>query len=376
MTEKIILEENTKYSKKQIQKAGELLLDETIGQDSSEYNQSMEVLSYWRSAHAPALESVTNLLTRECSKHDASALIAKRLKRTPSIISKLRRYDEMKLRNMQDIGGCRAVLKNQKNLQRVYRELNKGGEIKHKNYIKEPKSDGYRGIHIIYPVPTSSTQFKIEIQLRTRSQHAWATAVEIVDLFTNQNLKSDNGRDEWKEFFKAASVEIENLENGIPPSPGENLKTFITLLRKMKVKERFESFSSLVDKIESPDTSYSGEYNLLSLTTKSKHIKITPFKPHQFIEATNEYLKLEKKTRKSPSDIVALISVSSLHNLKEAYPNYFADSKHFIELVQSAERYGDYFYPNSFLYRALAMAGFGKVGSIKELDLTPRPRKI
>ena len=374
MTENTSLAVRPTYSKKQIQKAGEFLLNQSAGQDTDEYNQSMEILSYWRSAHAPALESVTNMLTRECKKHDASALVAKRLKRTPSIIAKLRRYDEMKLRNMQDIGGCRAVLKTPKSLQRVYRELNKGGEIKYKNYIKDPKPDGYRGIHIVYPVKTAETQFRIEIQLRTRSQHAWATAVEIVDLFTNQNLKSDNGKDEWKDFFKAASVEIAKLESGTLPSASDNLETFMTLLRKMKVKEKFEKFSSLVDQIDSPDTSYSGEYSLLSLTKKSKHITIKQFKPHQFFEATTEYLKLEKKTRKSPSDIVALISVSSLHNLKEAYPNYFADSKHFIDLVLEIERYGDYYYPTGFLYRMLAIAGFGKVDSIKALNgpLTPQ----
>lgn len=368
MTENTSQEKPSHYSKKQIQKAGELLLNEDTSSELNEYNQSMEILSYWRSAHAPALESTTNMLTRECAKHDPDALIAKRLKRTPSIIKKLRRFNEMKLRNMQDIGGCRAVLKNLKTLQRVYREINKGGELKHKNYIRQPKPDGYRGIHVIYPTTTSKTQFKIEIQLRTKAQHAWSTAVEIVDLFTNQNLKSSKGKDEWKEFFKAASIEIEKIENGKNPTPCDNLETFTTLLREMNVQRKFEKFSSLVDQIDSPDESYSGEYNLLSLTKDSKHIEIKKFKSAQFIEATNEYLKLEKKTRKSNTDIVALISVSSLHNLKEAYPNYFADSRHFLELVKNIERYGDIYYPKSIIYKILSMAGFGEIDKSKALE--------
>lgn len=366
MTEKTAQEETASYSKKQIQKAGELLLNETP--EPNEYNQSMEILSYWRSAHAPALESTTNMLIRECAKHDPDVLIAKRLKRTPSIIKKLHRFNEMKLRNMQDIGGCRAVTKNLKTLQRIYREINKGGELKHKNYIRQPKPDGYRGIHIIYPVTTAKTQFKIEIQLRTKAQHAWSTAVEIVDLFTNQNLKSSKGKAEWTEFFKAASIEIEKYEIGKTPEACDNLKTFTTLFREMDVQRKFEQFSNLVDRIDSPDESYLGEYNLLFLTKDAKHIEIKKFKSSQFIEATNEYLKLEKKTRKSNSDIVALISVNSLHNLKEAYPNYFADSRHFLELVKHIERYGDIHYPKGLIYKLLSKAGFGELDKSKALD--------
>jgi ppGpp synthetase/RelA/SpoT-type nucleotidyltranferase len=36
----------------------------------------------------------------------------------------------------------------------------------------------------------------IEIQLRTSLQHAWATAVETVDAFTNENLKFGAGSDD------------------------------------------------------------------------------------------------------------------------------------------------------------------------------------
>ena len=41
----------------------------------------------------------------------------------------------------------------------------------------------------------------IEIQLRTSLQHAWATVVETVDAFTNENLKFGAGSDDWKRFF-------------------------------------------------------------------------------------------------------------------------------------------------------------------------------
>lgn len=345
-----------KFSKKQIQRAGEIL----ISDESDKYNESMEVLSYWRSAHAPALESTVKALTLACHKHDPDALIASRLKRAPSIIEKLRRFNDMKLRNMQDIGGCRAVIRNTKTLQKIYREINKGGRLNNKNYIESPKDDGYRGIHIVYPVETSTNTFKIEIQLRTKAQHAWSTAVEIVDLFTNQDLKSNKGRGEWKEFFISASSEIEKLEKGVPPSDNENLRTFMSLTRNMKVKENFLKFSELVDKINSPDSFFAGEYNLITLTKKNQKIEIKTFKSNEFIKAAEEYLQIEKKQRKNSDSISALVSLNSLHNLKEAYPNYFADSKYFIYLISTIEAYGEIFYPRNYFARLLSMAGFGK----------------
>ena len=45
-----------------------------------------------------------------------NAFFAKRLKRSNSIIAKLERFDDMRLKTMQDIGGCRAILVNEKKL--------------------------------------------------------------------------------------------------------------------------------------------------------------------------------------------------------------------------------------------------------------------
>ncbi|MBH3440442.1 RelA/SpoT domain-containing protein [Pseudomonas luteola] len=349
-----------RYSKKQVEKAGDILIG-SLDIDSEEYNQSMNVLSYWRTAHAPALEITTAMLKRVCEKHDTEALIAKRLKRTPSIISKLRRHEGMKLRNMQDIGGCRAVIKNTKTLHRIYKEINRGGELHYKNYISSPKDDGYRGIHIVCPVNIDQTSYKIEIQLRSRTQHAWSTAVEIVDLFTNQNLKSNDGKYQWKEFFKATSIELEKLESGTELFSCENLKSFITLYRSMKIKEKFEEFSKLINELHpTMHLAQAGGYNLLVLRRDTKELQITHFTEKQLNIATANYLTLEKEVKKKRT-VAALISVDSAHNLQQAYPNYFADSQHFISLLQRIELAADALYPKNVFYRILAAAGFGKV---------------
>ena len=76
------------------------------------------------------------------------------------------------------------------------------GRIKYKDYIEKPKEDGYRGYHLMGSFSASDGDNKtIEIQLRTKLQHYWATALEIVDLFTGQALKSNQGDDKWQQFF-------------------------------------------------------------------------------------------------------------------------------------------------------------------------------
>jgi hypothetical protein len=50
-----------------------------------------------------------------------------------------------------------------------------------------------------------------------------------------------------------------------------------------------------------------------------------------------EYLKQEKKAVENTKYVVALVSSQSIDNLKEAYPNYFADSALFIHHLREVE---------------------------------------
>lgn len=198
------------YSGKQVIKAGEtLLLSNLSDTDPDLFSRSMDVLSFWRFSFEDALDTAFSILVRETLPHDSDAIFAKRLKRHPSIVSKLKRFDTMKLKNMQDIGGCRVILKDEKKLRKVVRSLkllpefqNKNGKYKYKDYIKTPKKDGYRGYHLIGRfIDSQGKEKSIEIQLRTKIQHSWATALEIVDLFTGQALKSSIGEEKWKDFL-------------------------------------------------------------------------------------------------------------------------------------------------------------------------------
>ena len=188
------------HSKNKINKAGNKLSDRDPGKN--DISEAMDLLSYWRHCHEAPLEKAFGRLQRVAEKIDRDAIFAKRLKRTASITLKLQRSDgKMQLSRMQDIGGCRAIISTEKKLRKIVRELKKNlnlksteGIVRITDYIDSPKNDGYRSVHIVSKFPDGiNAQRNIEIQVRTRIQHYWATAVEIVDLFTGQALKSNQG---------------------------------------------------------------------------------------------------------------------------------------------------------------------------------------
>lgn len=51
--------------------------------------------------------------------------------------------------------------------------------------------------------------------------------------------------------------------------------------------------------------------------------------------AASAYAAMEPETSSADIDVV-LVSVSSINNLRSAYPNYFLDTTRFVSLLQSA----------------------------------------
>src|ERR1035437_8570998 len=199
-----------KYSGEQINAAGIQFIRKDLIDDENAYAAVLDVLSYWRSEHEVPLKNALETVQKVALLKDRKAIFAKRLKRSVSIGKKLNRWSTMKLRTMQDIGGGRAIVSNRKKLYQIFRELKslkgfkwKDGKHRVKDYIESPKEDGYRSVHIIGTFKgETAVHRRIEIQLRTYIQHYWATALEIVELFTHQALKSNQGDIQWLNFFK------------------------------------------------------------------------------------------------------------------------------------------------------------------------------
>lgn len=63
------------------------------------------------------------------------------------------------------------------------------------DYIDNPKESGYRSVHLVYKyhsdtIETYNKNMLIELKFRIYRQHIWATALEIIGLFTKKIFKS------------------------------------------------------------------------------------------------------------------------------------------------------------------------------------------
>ena len=206
-----------KISKAELFKAGEILRDEYNLFSSTKWDDAYDLLGKWRAMHAYPLNTFQASIRSTLKKLslDKKAVVAQRLKRLHSISLKLARLPNMRLERMQDIGGIRIILPSINDVYRVHDALKKS-KWKHrlrreKDYISEPRESGYRSVHMIYEnnnmqAPPEFQGLHVEIQIRTKLQHVWATTVETIGTFIEHSLKSSQGPQEWLDYLALASA--------------------------------------------------------------------------------------------------------------------------------------------------------------------------
>lgn len=336
------------YRRDQVNHASRVLVDPWLFNEQ-ESEQAFEIISNWRSSHSFPLNTFKIGLLKKAMQVDDNGIVAQRLKRLSSIALKLHRFPEMKLSQMQDIAGCRAIVSS---VAQVYKlvELYKTSDIKHflvhqDEYIERPKESGYRGIHLIYRYysdkkPTYN-DLKVEVQIRSTLQHAWATAVETVGTFIRHALKSSQGDEKWLRFFALMSTFIAIRERCaiVPNTPSfrADLKDELReIARELDVGNRLGMYA---DALQVPEevVAPNAKYFLLELDASAHHIKITGYRSTELEKASSDYLTVERQAISAPGirDAV-LVSVDSLAAVKRAYPNYFLDTHRFIRLVRDA----------------------------------------
>ncbi|MDQ3107660.1 MAG: RelA/SpoT domain-containing protein [Actinomycetota bacterium] len=210
-----------KYSKTQVNRAGDLLraawtTDDWHGLDMRDVLDAADLAYHFRSCHNYPLTKVTMGIRSMVSHESSRVIVGQRFKRFPSIINKLVRYPDMSLSRMQDIGGCRAIVNNGYEVQKVLRRIRKNWkppDNRVRDYVKTPAPSGYRGVHVI----VERDERMVEVQLRTPLQHEWAIAVERMGARTGFDLKSGVGPSEVLDFFAVASEGMEIEESGGAP---------------------------------------------------------------------------------------------------------------------------------------------------------------
>jgi len=321
------------FSRKKIKKAGRNLVCADI--ESKEYIDSLPIFHNWRSAHAFPMQIMLDLLRKNSIRIDKNAIAVQRLKRVPSILDKLIRETGMSLGRMEDIAGCRVVVSNVKNVKLIHGSLQKSRtkNILHRerDYISSPKKSGYRGIHLIYKYSGSKEKFNgmaVELQIRSKIQHSWATAVEVVGAYTKQALKASSGESIWLDFFKYVSVDFSKLENCPKDSRYDGVDSFNEMDKCVGYLNLFERLSAfkVATKALTQNKEKGAGYFIVRLDLEKRIVSYSRFGKRQLDEATSFYDEQERIYEENKSMDVVMVSAGSVRDLKRAYPNYFSDT--------------------------------------------------
>ena len=339
------------YSRGAVERAGEFLRASGRA-DALSLESVNDVINNWRSSHSFPLNTLQMGLREKAKFIDGSAIVAQRLKRVHSIIQKLQRFPKMKLSRMQDIGGARAVVQTIGHVDALHQLYGttraRHGLANEKDYIRHPKRTGYRGVHLVYRYHSDRNDayndLQIELQLRTRTQHAWATAVETVGTFLGESLKSSQGPGQWLRFFELIGSGFATREGGplgenVPDDPNELIEEIRAAAQDLEVKDTLTTFRTAL-RIVRQVKGHNFKYFLLVLQPKERgptlaagtgkgerEMRIMAF--HELRRATDRYLHEEQRLANTSGDVV-LVSSDSLASLERAFPNYFADSSRFL----------------------------------------------
>ncbi len=183
---------------------------------SPEVDRALDVLLDFRAAHEYPLVKANMGLRSVVRSTGCKVEVSQRLKRSRTILDKLAREPTMQLANMQDIGGCRAVLASVAEVRAVEHRLAKNRHPrKVYDYIFSPRPSGYRAVHVVVTYEDQIHVSRlIEVQLRTTTMHEWAIAVERLSGRLGQDLKSDRGPKEVLDLLVAISKAMAIEESG------------------------------------------------------------------------------------------------------------------------------------------------------------------
>ena len=338
------------YSPEEVDEAGHTLVlsgyanpDAPSEVSESERLHAVDVVSQWRASHARPLNTFRMNLRRRVGNR---GVVAQRLKRLPSIVAKLERLPRIRLSDMQDIGGCRAIVASADDAFTLAADLGASRMrhelVRYQNYIDNPRATGYRGLHLIYAYNSDRTRdwqgLQIEIQIRSQLQHQWATAVETVGTFLGDALKSNVGDTTWLRFFALMSSVFALREGAplVPNTPSEESEIVEELRlcnEALQISERISAFEGVTAQVEAL-RDRRVRIAVLELNLVTQLVRGYGYLSTELEEAAETYRHLEERSREDPNVDVVLVSTDSLNALRQAYPNYFADIREFRNVVR------------------------------------------
>ena len=319
-------------SKARVNKAGENI------RSNKSTEEDLYVIDAWRAAHRSVLNTFQAILRKRTK--GTEIVVAQRHKRRLTIYDKLKRFPEMQLARMDDVAGCRLIFDSINELYSFRSSLHNAhfrhklrNEIDKYDYIKQPKKTGYRGSHDVYEYDVNSLTGRmlkglvVEIQYRTKIQHAWATTVEVIGFITESQPKFQKGD---KRYEKAMVFASEILARAY-----ENHKGALFEIDDKTVVEEFLKYDNELNLLQTlrglniSDLSSDQNRNTILIFSKSGELKVLTFRDTP--EALRMLFKLEKE---SPDKDIVLVKADSSDDVRLAFKNYFSDSKDFVNLVE------------------------------------------
>lgn len=329
---------NVGFSKGDVRRAGLLLRDRhhTV---TDELLQAFRVAHEWRASHLAPMRSVRQSLSAKAKAHDPVAVSAGRLKRMKSVRKKLKR-EPADLTELQDLGGCRAVLPTLDACRSLAIDLIGTSPHKvqrEKDYITKPRPSGYRSHHVVLKFqsadPAQHGRF-IEVQLRTQLQHAWATALEAVGLVRGEDLKAGEGNADWLRFFALMSGEIARREacpvpDGIADDDCDRRREIRELAKALKAIDTLDSYRRAIQATTSFSSPGRGGMFIIKYDPNSQSVEIdrsasTPSESYRHVEETSQGVES------------VLVEVDRAADLRAAYPNYYLDVDDFLSVTRDA----------------------------------------
>jgi len=331
------------YSRTQVVKAGEALCKPMpwVEERADEYRAIFKIAYDWRSTHAYPMRKFRQDLRNRIKGLKRRGVTAARLKRMKSIRKKLERLNTT-LAQIQDIGGCRAIVDTQETLDLLvaqYRSQIGSQKLRtDRSYIEEPRSSGYRSHHLVFdfePMTSDEEPFRgrrIEIQLRSRIQHSWATAVEAIGLHRNEDLKASEGDADWLRFFQLVSAEFASFEKtgAVPNSPNQRSARVAEIKKldnKLQAVRRLDTLNQSFKFVEKSGPRFA-PYFLVQFNSSTKTMEIMGY---DRLARVSEQYGYEETNNMNLNTVV--VEVDTINDLKEAYPNYFLDVRLFTENV-------------------------------------------
>lgn len=188
------------FTKSQIDRLGDRLRKRDISE------ADLRLLDNYRRSFAKASEHVFAQIRDRLGLEPTG----RPAKSTTSISDKLRRQS-IRLSQIQDIAGCRVIVPDIFAQDEVVEKLQELFERRTVDDRRERPSHGYRAVHVI----VDSGGKLIEIQVRTKLQHAWAELSEKLSDVVDSAIKYGGGNEEVVSLLANMSEATMNVEIAI-----------------------------------------------------------------------------------------------------------------------------------------------------------------